>query len=307
MAFCPGCGISTEKGFCDKCRPRSELRIRDIDIKVCASCRKFFHRNKWMASGSIEEAVSKVVKDFVKDKYDVKPILPDYSIGPGSRVDFEVELTNDDDFVVPGQLFFTYCDICSKKQGKYFEGTLQLRKVNDEVLDFAESYIESHNMFIAEKRKTEDGFDLDISDQRKLQTLGQALHKAFGGDLKVSVRQFTHNRLTSKQVYRVNVLYVPPDYKKGDVVKLESGLYLITNVRKNISAIDLKTGKKATLNFKKDYLVLKPVKTTVSKIYPALEIFDPETYQSVPAVNRKKVTIGEKVKIVNDEGLFYII
>jgi NMD protein affecting ribosome stability and mRNA decay len=53
--------------------------------------------------------------------------------------------------------------------------------------------------------------------------------------------------------------------------------------------------------------VLKPVKTTVSKLEPQIEVLDPDTYQSVPVENSKKLKLGEKVKVVKDKGLFYVL
>jgi NMD protein affecting ribosome stability and mRNA decay len=185
---------------------------------------------------------------------------------------------------------------------------LQLRNVNDEILDYVESFVRKNNISIAKKTLIETGYDLDISDQRKLQSLGKNLQKNFGGILKTSIRQFTQNRLTSKQVYRVNVYYESPLFKKGDVLKIDKDLFLVTSISKDISAIDLNRDKKRKIDLKnKEFSILAPEKTTVLKIYPTVEVLDPDTYQAVPLQNKKEVKIGEKVKIVNDNGLFYIV
>ncbi len=310
MSFCPNCGKMTKKGFCDECMPTTELKIKNINVKVCVSCKKFFHKNKWNLSKDITESVIKVARDNIKEKVtQIRPVFPKFKMGPGIKLDFSMDIQRKDElFIVPGQINFTYCDACSKKQGQYFEGTLQLRKVNEEILDFVEAFVKNNNFFIADKREVENGYDLDISDQRKLQNLGQQLKKYYGGTLKVSIRQFTQNRLTSKQIYRVNVFYEGSHFKKNDVLRTDKGLFLITSVRKEISAVDLKTGKKATIDLKnKEYVLLTPNKTTVSKVYPHIEVFDPDTYQSVPIQNKKEVKMGEKVKIVNDNELFYIV
>ena len=57
MVFCPNCGKKTEKGFCNECRPTTELKIKDIKAEICAACGKYFYKNKWMA-GKTEEAIS---------------------------------------------------------------------------------------------------------------------------------------------------------------------------------------------------------------------------------------------------------
>ncbi len=310
MAFCPNCGKTVKKGFCEECKPSEALNVREIVVKICCECMKYSRKNAWISSEDLEKAIEIISKDKIKEKnVIIKPKLPTFKKAPGVRVLFEIEVEKKSNlYVLPAELNFTYCDRCAKKQGQYFEGTLQLRKVNEEILDFVETYIKTNNISIANKTETEDGYDLDISDQRKLQSIGHQLKKKFGGNLKISVRQFTQNRLTSKQVYRVNALYEAPEYKKGDIIKLDNKLYLLTNVRNTISAIDLRSGKKGSIDIKnKEYIVLSLQKTKVSKIYPKLEVFDPETYQSVYVENKKEVKIGEKVDIVNDNGLFYIV
>ncbi len=309
MRFCPKCGKKVKEGFCGECRPPAEIKAKGINISVCGACSRYFYKNKWM-EGDLKEGVGKSAKSAIKDK-DVKaePILPAMNTAPGNKTNLEVKITKGSDiFFVPATVLFTYCDVCSKKQGRYYEGTLQLRNPNENVISFIDSYVKNNNFFISKKAKVGDGMDLDISDQRKLQGLGQQLKKHFGGTLKVSIRQFTQNRQTSKQVYRVNVLYEAPGYKKGDVLKIDNDLYLLTNIKKSISAIDLKSNKKATLSLKeKGYSLLPKTETAVLKTYPSVEVLDPETFQSVPVENRKEVKIGQKVDIVSDNGRIYLV
>lgn len=309
MGFCPNCGKKTEKGFCTKCRPVPDLKTKDINFRVCAACRKYFYKNKWV-KGDLRPAVEKMVKDSLKgEEPNLRFKIPANLPGPGLNLEFSItHLKDNAEFKIPACLELTYCESCSKRQGKYFEGTLQLRKVDDDVLDFIDNYVKQNNFFISEKTETEDGIDLDISNQRKLQALGQQLKKTFGGILKVSIRQFTHNRLTSKQVYRVNVYYESPPYKKGDVILLDDKAYLLTSVRKTVSAIELKTDKKVTLDIEgKNITLLPKAETRITKVFPAIELMDPETFQNAPVQNKADVKLNEKVKVVNFNGLFYIV
>ena len=150
--------------------------------------------------------------------------------------------------------------------------------------------------------------DIDISDQKKIQNMGHALQKNFGGILKVSPRIFTKDFSTSRDVYRVNVFYEAPKYKKGDVVKIGKKLIAVTSSRDNLSGFDVASGKKVTVDMKnKEYSVLEQYESTVSKTHPHIEIIDPESYQSVPVKNHREVKIDEKVRIINDGGLFCIV
>jgi NMD protein affecting ribosome stability and mRNA decay len=210
-------------------------------------------------------------------------------------------------FTVPAKLEFTYCESCAKKQGQYFEGTIQLRNVNDEIMGFIDKYLQANDAFASGIKQVKAGYDMNISDQRKLQTLGHQLKKTFGGTLKVSIRQFTQDKQTSRQIYRVSALYEGPKYGKGDVIRTEKGLFLLTNVSEKISAVDLKSGKKLTIEVgDKDVDVLPKMEARVTKVYPHVEVLDPESFQNVPIKNKTEAKIGEKVKIVNDNGLFYL-
>jgi NMD protein affecting ribosome stability and mRNA decay len=307
MAFCPNCGKTTEKGFCNECRPATELKIKDIKAEICAACGKYFYKNKWMA-GKIEEALIKITKDAVKGEAEITVDLPEIKKNPGVKVEVDVQIEKEGDFFsIPAKIEFTYCNLCAKKQGQYFEGTIQLRNVSEEMLDFARKYLKENDAFASNIKEIKDGYDMDISDQKKLQTLGQQLKKTFGGKLIVSIRQFTQDKQTSKQIYRVNALYEGPKYKKGEVIKTEKGIFLLTNVSGKISAVDLRNGKKTTLHIHdKEVEILPKIEARVTKIYPYIEVLDSETFQNVGIENWPEVRINEKVKIVNDKGLFYI-
>jgi len=131
------------------------------------------------------------------------------------------------------------------------------------------------------------------------------LQEKFGGTLKVSPQHFSQDRQTSKVIYRVNVYYEAPDYRIGDVLQIANKLLHVKKVGKTVSGPDLRTGKRLNVKLK-DYKVLKPIKTTVTKIHPNLEVMD-ENFQSVPVQNKKDVKHGEKVKIINDNGSYYLL
>jgi nonsense-mediated mRNA decay protein 3 len=171
-----------------------------------------------------------------------------------------------------------------------------------------EKFVRKNNIFVSKTKKQPNGLDLTISDQKKIQKLGNELKENFGGILKISPRLHTKDKQTSKEIYRVNVFYEMPDYKVGDILKIDNKLILISGIRKNIIGKNLVSMKKISIEMKnKEYSILKSRETTVSKVYPRLEVLDPETFQSVKIENSKKVKLGEKVKVVNDSGRFYIL
>ncbi len=136
------------------------------------------------------------------------------------------------------------------KPSSYFEGTLQLRNVNDEVIDFAISEIENSGVNIAKAKQLENGIDIYVSRQRFLRTLAGRLQKRFGGQIIVSRKLHTKSSLTSRDLYRVNVLFRLPHFKKGDVIEYKGDKIKIVNMGKKIFAKNIATGKKLNLGYK---------------------------------------------------------
>ena len=134
---------------------------------------------------------------------------------------------------------------------EYFEGILQLRNPSEELLDFlAKEIKEKGNVFVAKTKKVGDGIDLYISSQRYLRTLGNKLQERFPGQPEVSSSLHTRNRQTSRDVYRVNVLFRMPSFRKGDIITYKGDRIQIIGMSKKVLAKDLKTGKKLTLSYK---------------------------------------------------------
>lgn len=138
-----------------------------------------------------------------------------------------------------------------KEHNGYFEGILQLRNPNKEVLEATLKEIEKKgDVSIAKIKKVSNGTDIYISSQRFLRNLGAKLQKQFGGQFTISKKLFTKHRLTSKEVYRVNALLRLPNFKKGDVINYKGDKIKIIGIQKKVFAKDIKTGKKLNLRFK---------------------------------------------------------
>jgi len=138
-----------------------------------------------------------------------------------------------------------------KKHKDYFEGILQLRNPNKEVIDFALNEIEKkENASIAKIEKVPNGIDIYMWPQRFLRNLCKKLQNHFGGQVTISTKLHTKNRITSKEVYRVNALFRLPNFKKGDVIDYKGDKIKIIAIHKKVLAKDVKTGKKLNLSFK---------------------------------------------------------
>ncbi len=97
---------------------------------------------------------------------------------------------------------------------KYFEATIQLRPYDDEVFTFIEKEIASkHNpeYFISKVEKLKTGVDIYFSSQRYARTLGLLLKRKFPkGELLITKKMHTRDRMTDKELSRATVLFRLP-------------------------------------------------------------------------------------------------
>ena len=90
----------------------------------------------------------------------------------------------------------------------YYEGILQLRNPNEEVINFVRNQFKNNEkVWIAKQEKLKTGIDLYVSSNKFLLSLGKKLKKSFKGELKTSRKLHSRNRVTSKNIYRVTVLF----------------------------------------------------------------------------------------------------
>ena len=133
----------------------------------------------------------------------------------------------------------------------YYQGILQLRNIGNEVIEFAINEIKKdESAYVSQVKKVANGVDIYISQQKFLRSLGNRLQKRFGGQIVVSRRLHTRSKLTSRDLYRVSVLFRLPSFKKGDIIGYRGSKIKIINMHKKEFAKDIATGKKLNLSFK---------------------------------------------------------
>lgn len=132
----------------------------------------------------------------------------------------------------------------------YYEGILQLRDADKELIKFAEDDIKkSDRCKIAKKHKIKNGIDYYLTSQRYLVSLGKKIKNKFRGDLKINRKLYTVNRLTQKRVYRVTVLFRQINFKIGDIIRYRGKEIKVKSLGKKINGIDTETGRKISFNF----------------------------------------------------------
>jgi len=133
---------------------------------------------------------------------------------------------------------------------QYYEGILQLRNPNKDVLKYVKNQIEKSNVFTSKEILLKNGRDIYLSSQKFLRALAIKLQKRFGGQLKTSRKLHTVSKTTGKKLYRVTVLHRLPLFKPGDIITYRGEKIKIKSIGKKIFAQNTETGKKFTIKFK---------------------------------------------------------
>ena len=102
----------------------------------------------------------------------------------------------------------------------------------------------NENTHVAKIKKVTNGFDIYLAPQKSLRSIGNKLQNRFGGQLTISTKLHTKSRITSRDLYRVNMLFRIPKFKKGDIIEYKGDKIKIMNIQKKVFAKDIKTGKK---------------------------------------------------------------
>lgn len=132
----------------------------------------------------------------------------------------------------------------SPKHAKYFEGILQLRDPNEEVLDFVAKEMEKNKITLAKTKEYKNGIDLYLSSQRFIRAVGKKLQDKFGGVLKMSKKLHTVSKVTSKSLYRVTVFFKMLPFRAGDVIKYQGEEWKILSIDTQVRLKNIKSGKK---------------------------------------------------------------
>lgn len=312
--FCPKCGKTINKGrFCLECNPET-IQLKQIKIKLCPS-KKVFIQGKWSDFEDLRELTERLLKKFVKQKVTLITGLEQYEdllqkTGMKKELDTIVE-HQDQEYLVPIHVEITYSPKYAKLGSTYYEGILQVRNTRQEVKEYIQKYMQKNEILINKEVHKQKESDYFFVNKRKMKPLAQKIMRNFGGVVDSNAQLFSHNKQTSKDIYRVNVLVILPDFKEKDVIRYKEKPLLITGLDKIITSLNLETNKKFTFQYdlNEKYELLPKQKTTVSQIRPELEVLHPKTYQSTRCENPLKieVTPGQKITVVEDNKKLYLI
>jgi len=278
MKRCPQCGGDVTKGtFCNSCAKEIfykeffEKGIEEFEQLICSDCGRFFSKGTWHSYTNLSVTILKALRPFI-DKQLTKPIH--YELEFDDDTLFEMEdplfyenhfvknkyrcvafmLTEDYEVEIPILVRQNQCPGCSKKDGEYFQSILQVRNATDEIVLELESLLaqfEKKNVHANKMIKQKTGVDLYMTDQAGTKSIAQKLQQKFGGEFSIHPQIFSRDKQTSKDVYRLTVLYRAPKFIIGDVIKDKFGHELeVTSIGSKVYGKYLKNNKKAHLDFR---------------------------------------------------------
>lgn len=329
--FCPKCGKKDIEGeLCAACAHREHpLEPIEIRLEVCVHCRRYKRNNIWLTFKGFREIIREAVgKGMAAQKQNTdKVLIPEHELQrikelyaipkPGLETEIQVGIQRKDEpmpNLMPLTIFFTTCNHCGKRGTQYFEGILQIRKAPDDVYAFIRKKLDLEKGKGAQatsEQRVQNGMDFYITKQAFLKKIGVLLHKKFGGVLKTSVRIFTLDKFTSKDVYRLNIYFEPMPLAEGDAFILDGRLMKL--LRRGKQAVYFDFEKNASVSTKSGKLMevepVQPKMATVIKAKPHIEVLNPETYQPTPISNQRLTTLalGRKVKMVEHKGKVWVV
>jgi len=337
MELCNNCGKKRVflDGLCKDCYLNKNpllISFKPVKILVCFCCHKYFYKGKWTGFNRLEDVIKNILQarlifneNAKISSFKIIPRIPKHRESPKLKLDVESLLTVfgaypnqknpvKEEYALQARLIFVLCPKCSRHKSGYFEGILQLRNADNEVVEYAISEAEKQKqrgIFIAKKIKVRNGFDIYLTKKGYIYELARKILNKFGGEVKVSRKLFSRDKLRSRDIYRINVLFRQSKFRKGDILKMDNELFKVKNIDKNLTAVNIKTGKKISIRPKhlKVSAAEEVKETIVSKIFPDVEVLHPETFQPVRPENikNKKFKINQKLRVVVSDGKVWLI
>ncbi len=346
-AFCPRCGKTDEELFSGLCRScfiedLSLITVPDeINLTTCTQCGSIQEKGRWYDSDlPIEDQAAETILEHVE----VNEVVSDAEIVPelenirGSTFEFLVKVDGQvlggevfQQFLVKVKVDKTVCSECSKYASGYYEAVIQLRAderaLSPEEIETADEDLrirveklsqENRMAYISQRAQIKEGIDYYIGSYKAARKLTESLKNKLGGVVNESPRLMGHDKSGGKDLYRIWILLRLPNFIKGDFVKFNDRVNQVTGYDGNKiylkeleswqkTSIPWKASEKLKLVAKKDEIKSALVSAKTPKY---VQILHPETYQPLDIIVRQEspsIVIGEEVKVVEVDGVFYLL
>src|SRR6266705_4032167 len=264
--FCVECGAEgpTYEGLCAKDFAKKHAVVRApevVDVERCASCGSFRFRSGWskldrdLATTRLlreripaERPFERVTFTFVAREEDAN----NFSLTVKAVGRFQ-DLESVQGFRTRVRIKPSLCDSCQKQRGRYYEGILQVRGEDRELMPrevgavrtFVTARVdrsEGAATFVSRIEEVHGGLDFYVSTNALAKGLARDIAGSFGGTVSASPKLFGQKQ--GKEVYRVTALVRLAAFQKGDVVRHKGSLAEVTSIRPFVVLRDLVTGER---------------------------------------------------------------
>ena len=337
--FCCECGNEVpifRDGVCISCYLKTHTFTKGpayIDIPICVHCNSYKYKNTW-SSDLFDDAIQRAIKNEFKISKELENVCintecKDIMDGKSCKILISgfldsVEIVEEHNVQV--RLKRCVCDVCSRRQGGYYEAIVQIRTTNraltkKEQIDITktvETYVENlqvkgnRGLFITDKGEEHGGLDFYISEKGAGFNIAKKIQEKYGGEIKKSSKDAGVK--DSRQIHRMTFLIRLPSYKKNDFLVIKNSCFMIISIHGNkIRLLDLSTWDELKLeskNLEKAEVVggKKLIKEMIfiSQSENEIQLMDPEKYEIKYVRKPKSIEFkSEKIKTVCiDDKLF---
>jgi NMD protein affecting ribosome stability and mRNA decay len=266
--------------------------FKDITVVECKNCKRVLRNKRWVRVEKVDE-LTRLINQTITltpgahlKKLDV--VESEDHKSASVYVSGKINgTTQHQEYTIPVHTNTQICKHCAKERKDYQEGALQLRHVTDDVLNFVTlriSQLADRGVFANKVIPQKDGFDLEMSSQKAIRTIGKEIVTKFGGQLQVDAKLHTADSLTSKDVYRIHATYTGFLFGVGDIITEDSiDFYQVVSIAKGciLSRLPDKYQLKLTATQAKKFRVAPQQTTRVTRIAPTPFVLD-EQFQEIP-------------------------
>lgn len=338
--FCCECGKELpifRDGVCINCYLKTHTFTKGpayIDIPICVHCNSYKFKNTW-SSDLFDDALHRAIKNefYISkelEKVNINTKCKETMDGKSCKIlisgflDYQ-EIIEEHNAQV--RLKRSVCDICSRRQGGYYEAIVQIRTTNrtltkkelEDVTKTVENFVEdlqskgNRGLFITDIGEEHGGLDFYISEKGAGLSIAKKIQEKYGGEIKKSSKDA--GMKDSRQVHRMTFLIRLPSYKKNDFLTLKNSYFMVKSVHGNkITLVDLSTWDELKLenkNLEKAEVfggkeLIKEM-IFVSQSTEEIQIMDPEKYEIKYVKKPKSIEFKtDKIKTVFIEDKIFL-
>jgi nonsense-mediated mRNA decay protein 3 len=311
------------------------------EITLCSICGSQLRKKRWQAADRIlEEMIRREIREAVSWQDDLEGASLDIKVIPRGATRFlaMVELKGAfrgrsicENCEVPVSVKLVACETCSKKAGRYFEATVQVRASSsrdlsaEEIEDcrllaqsMAEAGLEGGERlsFIQEMKETRGGLDIVLGSAQLGRQLARAIRQRFGGKLEETNKLV--GRRDGRDIYRITLLVRLPRFKKGDILLQRGKIFQVKGFSGRKTLVDPLTreGRRRSWSEKEaeEAEVLGNRSEAQKAVVVAgdaevLELMDPESYKTAFASRPTWLVAqpGEEVEVIKTARGFIVL